>query len=194
MVKEPPPENDECTGAILLQPDGSVFTGNSKTATVDYEYDGLCSDFESLEVTAPGVWFSVVGTGEELIATTCHGSEYDTKISVFQGPNCNSLVCVEGNDDGCSGIASQVEFLTTKGQKYYILVHGYQDSAGVYGISVATPDNLYNNFCWESKELKVSEPQQGNTLLADFDFGNVVTCGNTLVVGPSGMNFLSLHL
>ena len=90
VVKEPPPENDECSGAILLEPDGSVYLGNSGPATVDYDYDGLCSAYESLDITAPGVWFKVIGTGDELIATTCHGSEYDTKISVFRGPNCKT--------------------------------------------------------------------------------------------------------
>ena len=188
IVKDPPPPNDMCTGAILLEPDGSVYVGNSASATVDYEYDGLCGGFDSLDITAPSVWFRVVGTGSELIATTCHGSEYDTKLSVFRGSNCENLVCVDGNDDACSGVSSQVEFLTVEGEDYYILIHGYSDNAGVYGISVATEDTLYNNFCWESKELKLGVPLTGSTLMADFDFGNVVTCGETLIVGPSGAN------
>ena len=97
-------------------------------------------------------------------------------------------MCVDGNDDACSGVSSQVEFLTVEGETYYILIHGYSDNAGVYGISVATEDTLYNNFCWESKELKLGVPLTGSTLMADFDFGNVVTCGETLIVGPSGAN------
>jgi hypothetical protein len=46
-----------------------------------------------------GHWYSVVGTGLNLTASTCNpGTDFDTQLSVFTG-SCTSLVCVDGNDD-----------------------------------------------------------------------------------------------
>lgn len=131
-----PVGNDACAGAIPVACGGSV-SGSTANATVDAV--GTCVTSN----TAPGVWYSVVGTGGIMEATTCDaGTNYDTKLSVFTG-SCSSLSCVTGNDDdsGCSlsSLRSTVSWNSVAGQTYRILVHGFSSATGNFTLSVSCP-------------------------------------------------------
>jgi hypothetical protein len=67
-----------------------------------------------------GLWYKVMGTGQQLSASLCEQADYDTQLSVWTGP-CSNLVCVGGNDDAC-GLKSRVSWLSTAGQTYYVFV------------------------------------------------------------------------
>jgi hypothetical protein len=90
----------------------------------------------SADVTTKGLWYSFTGTGEVATLSTCSGSGYDTKISVFTG-GCAALACVAGNDDGagCPGNTSRVVFPTAMGTEYLVLVHGYGNAQGLFSLS-----------------------------------------------------------
>ncbi len=46
-----------------------------------------------------GFWYSVIGSGDPLIASICHNAtEFDTQISVFSG-SCGNLSCIGGHND-----------------------------------------------------------------------------------------------
>ncbi|MCB0637112.1 MAG: T9SS type A sorting domain-containing protein, partial [Lewinella sp.] len=92
--------------------------------------------------TAPGNWYVLEGTGTEITVSTCNpGSNYDTKIGVFNG-GCNLAIlnCIGGNDDdfGCgfSILRSTVTFNTVIGVSYYIYVTGFSTAVGTYELSV----------------------------------------------------------
>jgi len=90
--------------------------------------------------TARGTWYRVIGNGHRLYASTCSEfTTYDTKISVYSG-GCNNLNCVIGNDDdyGCSYSTShsEVNWCSTNGVEYLILVHGYSDNSGGFIMSL----------------------------------------------------------
>ncbi len=80
--------NDECDGAMGLNVSaGSATTvmGSTSGATLDSG-----APFCGTSVTAPGVWYSVTGTGNTMTASTCPeggqgggSADYDTKISVY---------------------------------------------------------------------------------------------------------------
>lgn len=70
--------NDDCASAITVGVP-SVTPGSTTGATIDAV--PVC--FTS--ITAPGVWYKVVGTGNELRADTCGFRTYDTKINVYTG-------------------------------------------------------------------------------------------------------------
>jgi len=99
-----PPANDLCENASPLN---SFQTGFTVSATLDNV--GTCGTPN----TAAGVWYSVSGISGQISVDTCSPfSNFDTKISVFQG-SCGILTCVDGNDDensGCSlnGLFSSV--------------------------------------------------------------------------------------
>jgi hypothetical protein len=57
-----------------------------------------------------GVWYTLVGSGLNIEASTCTGASFDTQISVFTG-DCASLQCVTGNNDSC-GTQSSASWLS----------------------------------------------------------------------------------
>jgi hypothetical protein len=127
------PINDECENATLVDV-GSVTSGTTSGANIDGVAPCLIS------VTAPGVWYKVIGTGTEMTASTCNSfSNYDTKISVFCG-DCGELLCINANDDSCSspsGLLSTVSWCSQAGAEYLILVHGYGSATGNFELSVS---------------------------------------------------------
>jgi len=130
------PANDACEDAIPVAP-GTVTAGTTIGATFDNA--GTCVTSN----TAPGVWYTVMGTGNEMSATTCPdlfagaGATYDTKISVFC-KDCAEKTCVTGNDDvSCSQIfRSGVTWCSQLGATYNILVHGYSSGVGDFNLAV----------------------------------------------------------
>ena len=83
--------------------------------------------------SAPGVWYAMVGTGDDITITTCsENTDYDTRVGVFSG-DCNGLSCVAGDDDdyNCSesSLNSTVEFSSVPGELYYVYVTGYNSTS-----------------------------------------------------------------
>ncbi|MEE8130615.1 MAG: hypothetical protein V3T48_10015, partial [Vicinamibacterales bacterium] len=176
------PPNDSCEDAIgpLLVP--SVVSGTTSGATNDNV--GFCGTSN----TAPGVWYTVIGTGNTMTATTCENqsfpgsADYDTKISVFSGP-CANLTCVAGNDDesGCS-FHSTVTWCSAVGVEYRILVHGFSSATGNFDLAVS--DNgvpcgpAPNDLCEDAiGPLAVPSVESGTTIDATFD--DVGFCGTS---------------
>ena len=122
------PINDDCSGALAIE-----CGGTASGSTVDANPD----DFPSCGTSnfgARGVWYTITGNGNVLTAETC-GSSYDTKLFVFEG-SCEGLACLGGNDDAC-GLQSRVQWSSTDGVTYYILVSGFSSSsAGNYTLSI----------------------------------------------------------
>ncbi|MHC4974913.1 MAG: hypothetical protein ACYTG3_21570, partial [Planctomycetota bacterium] len=132
--------NDLCRDAIRVGAD-STTAGSTTNAT----FDGVGSCGTSN--TAPGVWYSVLGTGNTMTASTCNQATFDTKISIFCG-GCDDLECVAGLDDaaGCSGFTTELSWCSIEGAEYLILVHGFGGSTGDFDLTVSdsgsacTPD------------------------------------------------------
>lgn len=127
-----PPVNDDCAAAIPLALPSTV-SGDTSGASGD------AAPFCGTSNTAPGVWYSVAGSGNNVTVSTCSANTgYDTKLSVYcQG--CTELLCVGGNDDdfGCptGGLQSTVTFCTEAGAEYQVLVHGFSSNAGPFELS-----------------------------------------------------------
>jgi subtilisin-like proprotein convertase family protein len=130
--------NDLCASPqpVLI---GSVTNDTTAGATLD------AALFCGTSNTAPGVWFSVVGDGNTLTASTCEtvgtppgSSAYDTKISVYC-QDCAAPTCVGGNDDspGCN-FHSAISWCSQAGGNYRLLVHGFGAATGAFGLSVSS--------------------------------------------------------
>lgn len=129
------PQNDLCTDAIPV-----ALPSSTAGSTDDATLDGVASC--GTANTAPGVWYSVTGTGNTLNASTCGTANYDTKISVFCGDCSDSvgdLVCVAGNDDGtgCPGFTSEIAWCSQPGVEYLILVHGFGAAVGDFTLTLS---------------------------------------------------------
>jgi hypothetical protein len=151
-----------CTPAMVNQDCANadeLFCGDIITdSTVGANVNDLGTCVTALG-TAPGVFYKFTGTGDNVEVTTCNaGSDYDTKLGVFEG-SCLDLICVTGNDDATcsfSGLRSTVNFFAAAGTDYFIYVTGFGGGNGTYEISVDCNTNLM-----------VDPDSYGNTTIAD---------------------------
>ncbi len=123
-----PPANDQCANAV------DVGCGVSVTGTtIGANDDANAGTCQGVDNTSPGVWYRLIGTGDQVTVSTC-GSAVDTKLHVYAG-NCNALSCIAANDDGpnppCAGFSSQVLFTSLPGVSYYIMVSEFGQGVGV---------------------------------------------------------------
>lgn len=129
------PPNDQCENAIQIEC-GNSLAGSTVEASIDTEIDGT---FCGTVVSAPGIWYRIppVEIGSILTASTCDNTDYDTRISVFNG-SCGSLQCVTGNDDafGCSIFSSKVSWISD-GEEYFVYVNGYNGATGNFILSLS---------------------------------------------------------
>ncbi|MFN0030646.1 MAG: hypothetical protein ACKVOR_00655 [Flavobacteriales bacterium] len=111
-----PPANDDCADAIALGCGQSV-----DGTTISANLDAVVADCGGIPITEPGVWYTFIGTGQQVTLSTCNSGGADTRITVFSG-TCAGLVCVAANDDAC-GLSSQLTFSTINGFAYYVMLH-----------------------------------------------------------------------
>lgn len=123
-------ESDTCEYAYPIDGEklaaGALFPGNTKESR-----SGAGSGCDA-SGTSAGIFFSVVGTGRPVQASTCKDPELDTVISVLAGDCTN---CVAYDDDSCN-FQSMVTFPTIEGEMYLILVHGKGNQTGQFTLEV----------------------------------------------------------
>jgi hypothetical protein len=175
----PPPVNDDCIGAIAV----ACNTPISATTAFAAAEVGVATC--GTTITAPGVWYTVVGNGGLITASLCTGTGYDSKINVFSG-DCSNLVCVGGNDDFC-GVQSEYSWTGTPGTMYYILVQGYNGAVGNFTLTVTTTTPTAPVITASGSTTVCS----GSTvdLTSDVALGNVWNTNETtqtITVGASG--------
>jgi hypothetical protein len=119
-----------------ISTDGPVLLGS----TVGVPFDGTPSCLS--EISSPGLWYNVEGTGVPITASTCdEATTFVTKISVFSGP-CSTLLCVKESDfdhvcqQGATG--QTVTWVGTLGVMYHIRVHGVESEVGEFGLKVTS--------------------------------------------------------
>jgi len=140
--------NDSCAGAIAIpsttyshvQSDGETSTNNDGFITV-CPSNGMND----------GLWYTVVGDGTFIsITVTPENDEFDPKIGVFSGSNCDELECVGTADIGYGG-DSETYLIENSvvGTTYYINVGDYSSfSDGPEGnftidlTSIIPPDSV----------------------------------------------------
>ncbi len=125
--------NDNCSGAINITtlPYTSAITSNN-TATSD-----VPTSISSCGTFGYNVWYTVVGNGNLLTASTCNAStNFDTEIRVYTGScaSLNSMVEVVCNDDDgtCSAgtLKSTASWCSDVGVTYFITVGHYSSTLG----------------------------------------------------------------
>lgn len=136
------PVNDNCAGAIEIT---SFPYSNEQTDGIGATLDGLveaCADYEMND----GMWYKVVGNGNNLEITVTTGVGYDAAIGVFTG-SCDAFSCVETVDAVSSGEEFLVIPSSEVGTVYYINVGNYEgfddEPEGNFSIevnSVVPPD------------------------------------------------------
>ncbi|GEM_PF-1574654 len=161
-----------CTTALPIACGDNV---NGSTAGEPTSGMGAC-------VTSTGsggaMWYTFTGDGATWTFETTVAS-YDTKIWVFSG-DCSSLTCVTGNDDGGAGTLSLVNFATTAGETYYVVVGGYAANEGTYTLNVTgTPCNNASS-CGTAAYVACGNVYNGSTIgNANSGLGTCTTSNGT---------------
>lgn len=125
------PPNDLCANAITLAIP-STTAGTTVNATLETPAPPTCLT----PLSQPGVWYKVVGNGNQLGAGLC-ATAWDSKLFVYQG-SCGTWTCVTSNDDAgplCSGSSASVQWCSVPGVNYFILATGFS-SASAFNIAI----------------------------------------------------------
>jgi len=152
------PPNSDCSNATETLADGVVVTGSTVNATNPVpmsESEMYNSSFATCvyDWNSPGLWYSLVGTGQGLTLTTCTDeTTISSAISVFSG-GCGSLECLANgyyNDDSsCSQSGGRVTLKGEVGVEYLIFVHGADSymAGGEIGLKVSSFEFAANDEC-----------------------------------------------
>jgi hypothetical protein len=139
----------ECGNATEIEPDGISTLGSSENLGAPLTRSCVDSDSEP----SAGAWYHLVGTGEAMLASTCHPStDFGAMISVYAaGEDCSSsLACLEDAVYYPCGVGqTTVSWNTVDQQDYYIFVHeDLPDGLGSGGYFVLSVDTVAeNNSC-----------------------------------------------
>lgn len=171
--------NDECPSATAVRLNGtrtSRYFGSFKDAGLDDVLDG-CG---GVELSGPGIWFAVNGTGLPIQASTCDNAVVDTQITVFTG-TCDGLQCVGANDDAC-GQQSLIVWLSVKDETYYVMVTGTDlESAANPEFSLLVTETAANDVCETAEPIQLlamgDATLSGSTVGATLD-NSVPECGS----------------
>jgi len=182
-----PITEDDCQGALPLAC-GATVTGSTATALNDAVVD--CET----TVSAPGAWCSFTGIDGQLILTTCNGgTNYDTKLNIYTGA-CDSLVCVDGDDDTPGqGACSTVIFNSTAGVIYYALVQGFDGETGDFELSLTcqtcgTPQNIDITAVDVSAQLNWDSPNTGAQFSVEYGPTGFTPGTGTVITGTYGID------
>jgi hypothetical protein len=157
------PEND-CRSAIALEA-GDVIEGSTLFAGQGENVpDFVCGLSYSRNITSPGVFYTVEGSGDTMAAVLSQAL-FVSQITVFAGDDCDSLSCVDGDRDNGTAL---VVWGSVEGQQYYIYVHG--DPGEEFGkFELAVESNITrppNDDCGESIPVEIGDTLLGSTKYA----------------------------
>ncbi|MCI0362911.1 MAG: hypothetical protein L0Y44_00275 [Phycisphaerales bacterium] len=129
-----PPDNDECVDAIPLAVGGSA---SGTLATAGFDVAPVCNNVDA----AAGRWYTVLGNGHTLTASTCTGPSqtWNGQLSVYCGASCDALTCVTAaNANTCNLLQETVSWCSLAEQTYWILVHTFSAPAdGNYTLTIS---------------------------------------------------------
>jgi len=131
-----PPQNVDCANAQTVscgQNFLSTTVGQANTLPVN------ACPFPTSPSTGGSLWYTYTAPADqEVTFSTCSNQSFDTRISVFTGADCDNLSCVALNDDGvgCPNFSSEVAFPAQAGVTYYVAIHGFGASEGIFQLAV----------------------------------------------------------
>jgi hypothetical protein len=134
------PSNDACSSSNLLQ-FGVPVIGRTNGATED-AISSSCS-----LAAGNDVWYSVVGTGNTIIASTCSYETYvGTIVDVFSSQDtCEDLECITASKSGCAAGSNGgiVSWSSEPGVSYHLRVvtEAYEDQFEIVAWDVPSSEN-----------------------------------------------------
>jgi len=184
--------NDDCFSAQPLVC-GETVT-DSTTLAYDDDVPGCVVD-----ISAPGVWYSFIGTGGAMVLRTCNAADFDTKLNVYTGP-CMGLVCVAGNDDGAfCDLTSELTFVADAGTTYYVLVQGYNGATGTFSLTLdcptcAAPQDLFASASDTEADVYWTSLNSGSDFVVEYGAAGFTPGTGTVITGTTDIDGPPAHL
>jgi hypothetical protein len=125
-------------------------------------------------------WFKFTGTGTPELVTIslCDGgTDYDSLLRVFS--DCTLANEIATNDDSC-GLQSELLFASDGTSTYYIMVEGWDTSAGNFSLAVTCSQAPINDNCDGALPIACGEIVAGSTDNATEDSAVAPTCDTTV--------------
>lgn len=133
------PANDSCANAIAAS-DGTVSFSTNFATTDGPDEPATCNFFANSQVNND-IWYVYTATCSGPAVFSLCGSEYDTKLAVYNGSACPTDSPLACNDDGCGTgverVESRVTLTVTSGQQYLVRVGGYVGARGNGQLTIA---------------------------------------------------------
>jgi hypothetical protein len=169
----PPPDpevirqgGDTIADAVPIDPVDTTMSGTTVGYTDDY--DEVCPYTLSV---APDVVYLLEPTGGITVDIDMCGSDYDTKIYVYD----QTLELVACNDDFyddsfCGQYVSRIpELALASGESYYLVIDGYYDAAGTYELRVS--EIYIDGVDCPSSGVPEGEPELVNDYVDEYNGG-----------------------
>jgi len=104
--------------------------GTGSTVGYTDDYDEVCPYGGS---TSPDVVYTLTPAADRLVSIDLQGSDYDTKVYVYD----QDLALVACNDDFYPDYVSRIDsVLLVGGVQYYVVIDGYGGAAGEYVVAI----------------------------------------------------------
>mmetsp|Transcript_23092 Transcript_23092/g.64021 ORF Transcript_23092/g.64021 Transcript_23092/m.64021 type:complete len:1199 (+) Transcript_23092:123-3719(+) len=145
-----------CGNAVPITELDQTYYGSNWKAFWDPTID-TCGDQMS---TGYAVWYSFTTNSSKLVeASTCNNADFDTQITIMSG-SCDKTTCISYNDQGC-GDQSLVTWFAEADETYYIMVHGYREASGTFGLALT--ESSHNDQCDNAVKLHEESVLAGTT-------------------------------
>ena len=132
---------DLCADAARVT-SASSTTGSTRNTALN---DNIGPDCGGGPVDSPGAWYVVAGTGDRMTASIRNTASFNTRLTVYRG-GCGALTCVgAANVTGNGG--ESVNWCSTAGVDYRILVHGVGGASGTFTLDVSSQSCNDSNQC-----------------------------------------------
>ena len=141
-----PPNGHTCEDALEIEIDGPTVSGDT-TGSTPPEGLPLCQPAGLPSSNTGIMWYTVVGDGTTLRASTCE-SEIETFIAVYcsQGCDTDSMSCIASSSDGnCDNpFKGEVSWCSAPQRTYLVAVWGWPNSYGEVSLSVESGNACSN--------------------------------------------------
>ncbi len=137
---------EDCASAVPVNEPLPYNDGGDTSDNLDDYFLGVWGDGCPFDDAAPEVVYIFRPTANVVVTIDLSGSDYDTKMWVYQG-TCDAVNVVACDDDGGDGLDSKISNLAlTAGSDYFIIIDGYDDNSGVYTMLISTPGPCIPDF------------------------------------------------
>ena len=179
----PPPENDECSGAVLLTcgAPAQQFTNEFASTGAD-DIPSSCA-FGGAQTGSNSVWFKFVASQVNANITLCPGVAgglADSIMAVYSG-SCGALTEIACNDDSCGLLSAVTVTGLNVGETYYVRVSTWVGGgalSGAFTIGLTCLAPITNDLCSGAINVAVPSSTVGTTIGATLDA--LPTCGTTI--------------